>query len=174
VAESLPDAIALERTWVMPIRAHATVVVDTTSLTVHDLRRRVTSLYGVRGSQGVALQLTSFGFRHGIPPEADFVFDVRYLDNPYFVAELRDKTGLDGEVERYVREQPLAERLLSHVTALVGEIFPAVTREGRASLTIAIGCTGGHHRSVALIEELGRRLTANKLQPRIAHRDISR
>lgn len=173
-AEDLVAAIALERTWVMPFREHARSIIDTTQLTVHDLRRRVTALFGERDAQGVVLHLSSFGFKYGIPPEADFVFDVRFLENPYFVKELRDLTGLDAAVARFVREQPLAERMLEHVLALVTEIMPAVENEARASLTVAIGCTGGHHRSVALVDELGRRLAARGLAPRIHHRDIAR
>lgn len=174
VADNLAEAIALERTWIRPFREHATVVVDTTTITVHDLRRRVTALYGERGAHRLALHLCSFGFRHGIPPEADFVFDVRYLDNPYFVGELRDLSGLDPAVSRFVADQPLAERLLTHVVALLGAILPAVEAEGRASLTIAIGCTGGRHRSVALVEELSRRLAQGGQSPHVLHRDISR
>ena len=174
LAQNLGEAIALERAWVGPFRQHATVVVDTTTLTVHDLRRRVTSLYGEPGARRLALHLCSFGFRHGIPPEADFVFDVRFLDNPYFVIDLRGKSGLDPDVARFVQSQPLAERLMSQVTSLLSEILPAVETEGRASLTVAVGCTGGRHRSVALIEELGRRLTEEGLAPQITHRDIAR
>ena len=172
VADNLGEAIALERTWIRPFREHATVVIDTTTITVHDLRRRVTALYGERDAQALALHLCSFGFRHGIPPEADFVFDVRFLDNPYFVGELRDRSGLEPEVAAFVKSQPLAERLLAHIVELLGAILPAVEAEGRASLTIAIGCTGGRHRSVALVEELSQRLAASS--PHVLHRDIAR
>jgi len=174
VADNLGQAIALERAWISPFREHATVVVDTTTITVHDLRRRVTALYGERGADRLALHLCSFGFRHGIPPEADFVFDARFLDNPYFVGELRDRSGLDPAVARFVADQPLAERLLTHVVDLLGAILPAVEAEGRASLTVAIGCTGGRHRSVALVEALHRRLAASGQAPHVQHRDISR
>ncbi len=174
VAQNLGEAIALERAWVKPFRENATVVVDTTTITVHDLRRRVTAMYGEAGAQGVALHLCSFGFRHGIPPEADFVFDVRFLDNPYFVKDLRGLSGLDGEVARFVQDQPLAERMIAHVLAVLVDIMPAVEAEGRASLTLAIGCTGGRHRSVALIEEVRRRLGERGLAAQVLHRDIMR
>ena len=150
------------------------LVIDTTTITVHDLRRRVTALYGEPGAQGVALHLCSFGFRHGIPPEADFVFDVRFLDNPYFVKELRGMSGLDAECAAFVHDQPLAGRMVTHVVDLVGEIMPAVDNEGRASLTVAIGCTGGRHRSVALIEAVQRRLAERGLAAQVQHRDINR
>lgn len=174
VAQTLGEAIALERSWVKPFRENATVVVDTTTITVHDLRRRVTTMYGEAGAQGVVLQLCSFGFRHGIPPEADFVFDVRYLDNPYFVKDLRGLSGLDGDVARFVQDQPLAERMIAHVLGVLVDIMPAVETEGRASLTLAIGCTGGRHRSVALIEEVRRRLAERGLAAQVLHRDIAR
>lgn len=174
VAQNLGEAIALERHWVAPFREHASIVIDTTTITVHDLRRRVTALYGEPGAQGVALHLCSFGFRHGIPPEADFVFDVRFLDNPYFVKELRGMSGLDAECAAFVHDQPLAARMVTHVVELVGEIMPAVENEGRASLTVAIGCTGGRHRSVALIEAVQRRLAERGLPAQVQHRDINR
>lgn len=174
VAASLGEAIALEREWLMPFRERASLVIDTSGLTVHDLRRRVTTLYGERASQPLALHLLSFGFRHGVPAEADFVFDVRFLDNPFFVKELRDQTGLDPTVARFVTSQPLATRLLDHIDGLVADVLPAITAEGRASLTLAIGCTGGHHRSVALTQALALRLTARGSTPHIVHRDIAR
>jgi len=174
VAQTLGEAIARERTWVAPFRQEATVVIDTTTITVHDLRRRVTAIYGEAGAQGVVLHLCSFGFRNGIPPEADFVFDVRFLDNPYFVNNLRGLSGLDGEVARFVQDQPLAERMIAHVLEVLVDIMPAVQAEGRASLTLAIGCTGGRHRSVALIEEVRRRLAERGLTAQVLHRDIAR
>ena len=174
VARSLGEAIQREREWVHPFREHATVVIDTTSITVHDLRRRVTTLFGERGAQRLALHLVSFGFRHGIPPEADFVLDVRFLDNPYFVKDLRGLSGLDPEVARFVQAQPLAGSMVARAYDLIDEILPAVESEGRASLTLAIGCTGGRHRSVALVEELARRLSARGLTPHLQHRDIER
>ncbi len=174
VAQNLGEAIALERRWVAPFREHATIVIDTTTITVHDLRRRVTALYGEAGAQGVALHLCSFGFRHGIPPEADFVFDVRFLDNPYFVKELRGMSGLDAACAAFVHQQPLAGRMVTHVVELVNEIMPAVENEGRASLTVAIGCTGGRHRSVALIAAVQRQLAERGLPAQVQHRDINR
>jgi len=174
VAASLGEAIALEREWLTPFRERASLVIDTSGLTVHDLRRRVTTLYGERASQPLALHLLSFGFRHGVPAEADFVFDVRFLDNPFFVKELRDQTGLDDAVARFVTAQPLARRLLDHIDGLVSDVLPAITAEGRASLTLAVGCTGGHHRSVALVQALAERFALRGPAPHIVHRDIAR
>ena len=174
IAQNLGDAIALEREAVAPFRATATVVVDTTQITVHDLRRRVQTLFGNADRQALALHLVSFGFRNGIPPEADFVFDARYLDNPYFVKELRDASGLDEACAAFVMRQPLAVSLVDHAERLLTEVLPAVEAEGRASLTVAFGCTGGRHRSVALAEALGRRLEGRGLTPLLLHRDVAR
>jgi UPF0042 nucleotide-binding protein len=174
-AASLAEAFALERAWLTPFRQQASLLIDTTKLTVHELRRRVTQAYGEGPAPKLTLQLMSFGFRHGLPAEADFVFDARYLDNPYFVPELRDRTGLERDVSDFVLRQPLAERLLAQVTTLLGDILPAVEAEGRVSLTVAIGCTGGQHRSVALIEALAKTLVAGATRPvQLTHRDLPR
>jgi UPF0042 nucleotide-binding protein len=170
---SLSEAFALERVWLEPFRNYASLRIDTTKLTVHELRRRITQAYGEGTATGLSVHLMSFGFRNGLPAEADFVFDVRYLDNPYFVPELREQTGLDAPVADYVLKQPLAERFLAHVAGLIRDVMPAVEAEGRVSLTIAIGCTGGQHRSVALVRALGETLSPNLARPlSVTHRDI--
>jgi len=120
------------------------------------------------------IHLASFGFRHGLPPESDFVFDARFIDNPYFVAHLRDRSGLDPDVSRFVLEQPVSQRLLAHLRALLTDILPAIVLENRALLTIAIGCTGGHHRSVALTEALASHLRASGQPVVVRHRDLHR
>jgi UPF0042 nucleotide-binding protein len=173
-ATTLPEAIAVEREWLDPIRALATHVVDSTALNVHDLKRRVLKLFGDAATTRLAVHLMSFGYRHGLPLDADYVFDVRFLDNPFFVEALRDKTGRDPEVAGFVMVQPAAERLRTLVLALLDEVVPRIETEGRASLTIAFGCTGGHHRSVTLCEAIGEDLRGRGLQPEIVHRDIER
>ncbi|MCA9517607.1 MAG: RNase adaptor protein RapZ, partial [Myxococcales bacterium] len=122
----------------------------------------------------LALHLVSFGFRHGVPQEADFVFDARFLDNPYFVEGLRERTGLDADVAAYVLEQPAAQRLKAHILALLGDALPHIEAEGRATLTVAIGCTGGHHRSVALCEALRSGLAGSERDLHVVHRDVAR
>jgi len=174
LAKTLGEAIALEQSWLEPIRALAAQVVDSTGLTVHDLKRRILKLYGDASATGLAIHLMSFGFRHGLPQDADFVFDARFLDNPYFVEALRDRTGLDADVASFVMGQPAALRLRALVLDLLDEVLPRIEAEGRASLTVAVGCTGGHHRSVALAEALRHDLTARGRDPEVAHRDILR
>lgn len=173
-AKTLPEAIALEREWLEPIRALSTHVIDSTALTVHDLKRRVLKLFGDAATTRLAVHLMSFGYRYGLPQDADYVFDVRFLDNPYFVEALRDKTGLDPAVAGFVMEQAAATRMRELVVALLDEVLPRVEAEGRASLTIAFGCTGGHHRSVAMCEAVRGDLFARGQEPEIVHRDIDR
>ena len=167
-------AIEREREWLAPIRRLASTLIDTTRTNVHDLKRRVQALYGVPGSHGMSLQLMSFGYSGGVPTEADFVFDVRFVPNPYFVEELRNGTGLDPEVSAYVLSHPSATMMLEHVFGLVHDILPLVETEGRATLTVAIGCTGGQHRSVAMVEALRERLAAEGRDAYVSHRDIPR
>lgn len=173
-ATTLSEAVAIERAWLAPIGAVAARVIDTTELNVHELKRRIIQLYGGPQGAALALHLMSFGFRHGVPQEADFVFDVRYLDNPYFVEALRAKTGLDDDVAAFVLGQQGAQRVLGLIAATLDEVLPRIEREGRAAVTVALGCTGGHHRSVAMCEALGAQLAAGGREALIAHRDIQR
>lgn len=172
--ETLGEAVLHERESLRPLRALASTVVDTTALSVHDLKRRVKSLFPGARVEEMPIHVTSFGFRHGIPPEADFVFDVRYLPNPYFVEELRDGTGLDPAVASYVFEADATKKVLEHIDALIADILPLARHEGKPTLTVAIGCTGGHHRSVALSEAFHKRLIARGERTLVAHRDIGR
>lgn len=174
LTRTLEESFALEREWLAPFREHARTTFDTTHVTVHDLRRQVRALFEGGAPAKMALGLCSFGFHHGLPPEADFVFDVRFLDNPYFAPELRDQTGLDEPVVRYVLDQDAAHRMRGHVVALLTDVLPAIEAEGRAALTIAIGCTGGRHRSVAMAEALAGDLRALGLTPTVSHRDLPR
>lgn len=170
----IADAIRLERDRLKPVRSLATTVIDTTGLTVHELKRQVKVLFGVPGDAGLTLQLMSFGFRHGLPPEADFVFDVRYLPNPYFEEELRPLSGLDPRVADYVLSAAPAVEALDHAARLLEFVLPLAHDEGRLALTFAIGCTGGRHRSVALVEELRNRLAEAGSDAFVSHRDVGR
>ena len=174
LAETLSEAIALERTELVPLRELAAQVIDTTALTVHDLKRQILALFAEHGRVATVLHLMSFGFRHGVPPEADFVFDVRFLSNPHFVPELRPKTGLDEAVSDYVLTQPAAATLRSQIGAMLTETLPLIDAEGRAQVTVAIGCTGGHHRSVAMTEALRADLADAGRSAVVRHRDITR
>ncbi len=171
-AETLAEAISEERAWLAPIRHRATAVLDTTRMTVHDLKREVLALYADPSAHALRTNVMSFAFRAGLPPEADFVFDVRFLDNPHFVEELRDKTGEEPDVFRFVLDQEAARDVLEHIHTLLGTVLPLVEAEGKSVVTIAIGCTGGQHRSVALAIALAEKLAAGGREPHLSHRDI--
>jgi UPF0042 nucleotide-binding protein len=170
----LHHAIAGERERLAGLRARANIVIDTTELNVHDLRRHLIDYIG-RGADrpSMVVRLLSFGFKYGIPVHADLVFDLRFLPNPHFVEELRPKTGMDAEVSKYVLDAPDTQELLSRLRPLLDFTLPRYAREGKAYLTIALGCTGGRHRSVALAEELGRQL-AGAHEVVVSHRDAER
>ncbi len=178
-AVAVLDGITTERERLAKVRARATDVIDTTSLTVHDLRRRVAELFGPSGTRmaGLRVRFLSFGFKYGLPIDADLLLDVRFLNNPYFVDELRDKTGLDEPVRKFVLNDAETKEFLVHAGALIGFCVPRYEREGKAYLTIAVGCTGGRHRSVVVASELGAALAAGGTVQggvRVVHRDIAR
>jgi len=171
----LAAAIERERTLLDPVKADADVVIDTSALNVHELRRRMRTLFG--GDETAATMQTtllSFGYKNGLPLDADLVFDCRFLPNPHWVDELRPLTGLDEPVRDYVLGQAAAGPFLDHVDALLTSLLPAYVAEGKAYLTIALGCTGGHHRSVAIAEELARRLRRHVQRVGVVHRDIDK
>jgi UPF0042 nucleotide-binding protein len=170
----LQGAIVRERERLSGLRARADNVIDTTDFTVHDLRYQLIDDIG-RGPDrpSMVLRLVSFGFKYGIPLHADLVFDLRFLPNPHFVEELRPKTGMDREVSAYVMEAPETRELLRHLRPLLDYALPQYGREGKAYLTVALGCTGGRHRSVAMAEELGRELGENH-EVAVSHRDVQR
>jgi UPF0042 nucleotide-binding protein len=171
------DGIRLERERVASLRASAQKVVDTTGLSVHDLRRRILDAYGpgVGGQPGMLTRLVSFGFKYGTPVDADLVFDVRFLPNPFFVDQLRPLTGRDPPVRDYVLATEDALVFTQKVIDLLEFVLPRYEREGKSYLTVAVGCTGGRHRSVALVELLSRTLGPKTgLRIDIVHRDIDR
>lgn len=174
----LPEGIERERELLAPIREVAALTIDTTELNTRQLRQMVRDRYGGGGSLRVAL--LSFGFREGVPAEADVVLDARFLDNPFEKDELRPLSGLHEPVARYVLEQADAVALLDQAESLVRFMVPRVAGEGRSYLTVAVGCTGGQHRSVALVEALKERLSAphgdGELGARllVRHRDVGR
>jgi UPF0042 nucleotide-binding protein len=172
---SVADGIREERRLLQPLRRLADRIVDTTSLTVHELRRRVLESAG--GTHTVAplvVNLMSFGYRHGVPADADLVLDVRFLPNPHFVASLRRWTGRHTRVSQYVLRTKPARRFLQLTVGLLKFLLPEYVAEGKTYLTIAIGCTGGRHRSVALTEALAARLRRTPdIKLRVSHRDIS-
>jgi UPF0042 nucleotide-binding protein len=171
----LPLAIQRERERLGPLRAQAGHVFDTTHLSVHDLRRALVD-YIARGGDSplMVTRIVSFGFKYGLPVDADLVFDLRFLPNPHFVAELRPKTGLDPEVASYVLDTDDARELMSDIQSLLDNTLPKYEREGKSYLTIAIGCTGGRHRSVAVAEALAAHLRAADREVVVGHRDAGR
>jgi RNase adapter protein RapZ len=168
--DDLRRGIALEREMLAGLREDANAVVDTGNLNVHQLKGIIQERYGRQ--EGFALTLLSFGYKHGLPAEADMVLDVRFLPNPYFVAALSAKAGTDPEVAAYVLEVAEAREFLDRTQALLEFLLPHVEREGKGYFTIAVGCTGGRHRSVAIAAELARRLSGHQVTLR--HRDLGR
>ncbi|HVQ77661.1 MAG TPA: RNase adapter RapZ [Candidatus Binatia bacterium] len=169
------DGIQAERKALAHLREGADRILDTSGLTVHQLRQRLVELYGgASRSDGPTVSLVSFGFKHGIPYDADLVFDVRFLSNPHFVDGLRTMDGRDRAVADYVFAQPESRDLLARLQDLVGFLLPLYRREGKAYVTVAIGCTGGRHRSVAIVEALRQDLERQELAPLIRHRDLGR
>jgi RNase adapter protein RapZ len=172
---SVLDAVQQDRAVFEPLRAAADLVIDTTGKTIYQLKAQVTELFSDEiENLGMQTSVVSFGFKHGVPVDVDMLFDVRFLPNPFWVDTLRDQSGLDPDVREYVLGNDLSEKFLAHLDGLFELLLPAYVEEGKSYLTIAIGCTGGRHRSVALSEELGRRLRAHGTRVRVQHRDIGR
>jgi RNase adapter protein RapZ len=170
----LLQAIQRERERVGPLRARAEHVIDTTHRSVHDLRRALVDLVAEgKGAHRMVTRIVSFGFKYGLPVDADLVLDLRYLPNPHFVAELRPHLGSDPRVARFVLEAPETMELLDDLVPLLDRLLPRYEREGKAYLTIALGCTGGRHRSVAVAEALAARLGGER-DVRVVHRDAER
>jgi UPF0042 nucleotide-binding protein len=165
------DGVRIERERLAPLRARATRVIDTTDTSVHELRRILVAHFGPAsgGAPRMVTRIVSFGFKYGTPVDADVVLDVRFLDNPYFVPELKDQTGLDEAVARFVLSAPETQEFLRRARDLLSYVLPKYEREGKSYLTIAIGCTGGRHRSVVIAEALARDLSAA-----VVHRDAER
>jgi len=170
--DDLRAGMARERRLLQPLREDAEAIIDTGNLNVHQLKGIVEERYG-RTTGALSVTLLSFGFKHGFPAEADVVLDVRFLPNPYFVESLSAHTGLEPMVARFVLDNDDAREFVKKVDDLLTFSLPRYEREGKAYLTIAIGCTGGRHRSVAVTEELGRRLSG-KWSLTVRHRDLDR
>ena len=171
----LLDGIQAEREMLRDLRAEAQVVIDTSGLNVHQLGRKLTPLLGGEAGPSVRLALMSFGFKYGVPLDADFVFDMRFLPNPFWVPELRPLTGRDAPVAEFVMAQPGAEEFLDRSSDLLATMIDGYVREGRRYVTVAVGCTGGKHRSVATAEALSTRLAqGDRVDTFVVHRDLGR
>jgi len=170
--DSIVEAIRTERALLQTARAFADSILDTSTMTANQLRDTMHTNYAPQSRPGLLVTVTSFGFKHGLPIDADLVFDVRFLSNPYYIPELRGHDGRDIEVADYVHADPLTEPFARRMTDLVEFALPEYRREGKAYLNIAIGCTGGQHRSVVLAEDLAARLQGEGYHTALRHRDV--
>jgi UPF0042 nucleotide-binding protein len=171
------DGVVIERERLAPLRARATRIIDTTNTSVHELRRILVTQFGAtsQGGSSMVTRILSFGFKYGTPVDADLVLDVRFLDNPYFVPELKHLSGLDEPVARHVLSSPEAQEFLRRTNGLLEYVMPRYEREGKSYLTIAVGCTGGRHRSVTIADRLARDLGATTgANIAVIHRDVHR
>jgi len=168
------DAVLQEREYVKDLRAGADIVIDTSSLNVHELRRRIELSFGDDAHVALRVTVMSFGFKYGIPVDADFVADMRFLPNPFWDPALKELSGLDAPVSNYVLAQQDAQKFLDLYANILSIVEDGYLREGKRFVTVAIGCTGGKHRSVAVAEHLGTRLVKDNVEVRVAHRDLGR
>ena len=168
------DGIRREKQLLAPLRGLADLILDTSGWSVHDVRREIYREFADGQEAALTVSLVSFGFKHGIPAGSDLVFDVRFLPNPYFLPELRERSGQDREVQDFLAAQVDYRELAERLEELLGFLLPRYQRENRSYLSLAVGCTGGRHRSVALCEHLGATLTQLGWHVRMRHRDIDR
>jgi RNase adapter protein RapZ len=172
-AERVAEATALERDLLRDLRAAADLVIDTSDLNPHELRARILVAFAGEAA-GLTVNVTSFGFKYGLPLDADIVLDVRFLPNPHWVPELRPRTGQDHDVREYVLAQDATKQFMERVEGMLEVALPGYVGEGKHYLTVAIGCTGGKHRSVVLAEELGAWLEEQDFKANVTHRDMER
>ena len=168
----LKEALKIEKEMLIPVAKHANVVIDTSRTHYHQLRELIRDQIGERDYQHISLQFQSFGYKHGVPLDADFVFDARSLPNPYWVPELRVLTGKDQSVIDFLAEQPLVHEFFQDISVFLERWIPRFEAEGRSYLTIAIGCTGGQHRSVYIVEALVKHFNSPIVNVIVRHREI--
>ncbi|MCX6533433.1 MAG: RNase adapter RapZ [Actinobacteria bacterium] len=173
-SDGLLEAIEIERTLLEPMRGDCDLIIDTSDLNVHQLKAKLMGAFEVSVSERLQVAVESFGFKHGLPLDADVVMDVRFLPNPHWDENLRPLSGLDQAVKDDVLSRPQAIEFLSNFQALLQSVLPHYASEGKSYLTIAVGCTGGRHRSVAIAEEIGHGLRASGQPVRVSHRDLGR
>lgn len=171
---TVQEGLDRERAMLATIRERADVVLDTTNTSVHDLRRMLEQYFSSMDNQTVRVNLQSFGFKHGAPGDVDVLLDARFLPNPYWEEGLREFRGVDTPVQEFVMDQPGAQEFLDSAEKMVLTMLPGYRREGKSYVSFAVGCTGGHHRSVAVVEELARRFNKDGIEVRVLHRDLER
>ncbi len=168
------DGIARERELLRDLRGQADLVIDTSVLNVHELRSKIDAAFGQQDERGLRATVVSFGYKYGLPVDADLVVDCRFLPNPHWVPELRPSTGLDPAVRKYVLEQHGAKEFLERYAEVLQILAEGYRREGKRYVTIAVGCTGGKHRSIVIAEQLARRLIEDGVETQVVHRDMGR
>jgi RNase adapter protein RapZ len=169
---SIPRSIRSERTRLAPIRAAADLIINTSKFTVHELREFIGERFRGQSDQSkILISVTSFGYRNGVPPDSDLVFDVRFLPNPNYIPRFKDLTGKNPAVARYIRSFPQTVEFIDRISQLLIYLLPHYIREGKSYLTIAFGCTGGQHRSVMIAEEIRKKLEEAGFKAKVAHRD---
>lgn len=170
--KDLKRALHKESSLLAPIRQEADEIIDTSSLNPHELRKLITTSYTQQGPKEMSVNIVSFGFKYGVPLEADLLFDVRFLPNPFFVKELKEHPGTSSKVSSFVLSQEETKQFMGKLNPLLSYLVPLYMEEGRSYLTIAIGCTGGRHRSPAISEEIKKALKKQKLEVTVTHRDM--
>lgn len=170
----LLDGVELERKLLTELKSRADVIIDTTKLTPRNLKLRINKLFGHGEGSNFYIEVMSFGFKYGLPLDADIVMDVRFLPNPFYVPELKHRTGNDKPVQDYVMKSPIAQDFYRHLIALLKSAMPGYIKEGKSSLTVAIGCTGGQHRSVTIANRLAGDLKEAGYQVNLVHRDVDK
>lgn len=168
------DGIARERAKLEHLRAQADIVIDTSALNVHQLEKRTAEIFGGGHGQSIRINILSFGYKYGIPVDADLVLDCRFIPNPHWVPELRPLTGLTDEVSSYVLQGEGVTEFVTSYVKVIQQMIPGFLREGKRYLTIAVGCTGGKHRSVAIAREIARQLASPEISAHATHRDVGR
>lgn len=171
----LEDGIRRERRALAPLRDRADLMIDSSRFNVHELRRYIQDHFAPHpGSQPIGIAIVSFGYKHGVPPESDLLFDTRFLPNPFFVDGLRGKSGLDPEVREYLEAMPDYREFHRRIVDLMIFLIPQYIREGKSYLTVAVGCTGGRHRSVVMAEAVGAALRGSGYEVKASHRDLEK
>jgi RNase adapter protein RapZ len=166
------DGIERERGILREVRINADLMIDTSELNMHEFRKKIAAFFGGGERMPLTISVLSFGYKNGLPVDADLVVDCRFLTNPHWIASLRPMSGLDAPVREYVLGQPGAKEFLDGYVDVLGVVAAGYTREGKSYATLAVGCTGGRHRSVAMAEELGARLRERGIEVQVSHRDV--
>ncbi len=175
VEQSIRESIGAERKKLAPIRALADLCIDTSKFTVHDVRDFMREKFrGASEESKIMVYITSFGYRHGVPPDSDLVFDVRFLPNPNYIPKFKKLTGRHPSVARYIRSFPQTKEFIERISELLIYLLPHYIREGKSYLTIAFGCTGGHHRSVMIADQIRKNLAQSGFHTKVAHRDMQK